>query len=337
MNMAKKLHIYILLLTCLTSLLSCNGDEDGMREKEIETITLLIAAPQNMNTKAVGDPGEAVQEGKDWDKLAIIFSYTEYGNSSSGSLPVDKKFLTKEEFENLPTYMNTPYRLLRLNIPSGKVHIYGVTYSSTAASNPEEAIQNCGTDAEVMSLTISNDYATGDENKTEKFLSVATGYYQDENGKLAEFDVSNRNPILGEIAPAIPSMKLIRLASKIDIQWDAQDAYTPTSGYTDVKVEGFQFHGHENGYLFPNLATAGTQTEKTSSFHNTSEISKRNGRVYHYVFPDKTAPKITFDLSANGATGQTYTFTFPYSLQPATWYKINTTIRGMTGNTTITL
>lgn len=330
------------------SLLSCSHDDAGsINEEPAETMTLLIAAPQGSGTRAVGDPGEAVSEGEDWDELAVIIAYTELEDEpDTGNLPVVVKILTKDDFERLPVYTGTTYRQLRLYVQKGKVHIYGVTYSGDAANSPKAVIQGCTTDEAVKDLTISNDYASGDASQTEKFLSVATGYYQNDSGNLEEYDISSNNPIYGELAPKVPSMRLTRLATKIDIQWDAQDAYT--QGYTDVKVENFTFYntsegaaaGKGKGCLFPELYT-GTETFAGQSlFVNTSAVSKRNGRVYHYVFPCKEKPHVKFNLSAtkDGAVRQdSYTFQFPDKIQKSTWYKVNTTIRGVTGTTTITL
>ena len=74
-----------------------------------------------------------------------------------------------------------------------------------------------------------------------------------------------------------------------------------------------------------------------TTFLNTTEISKRNGRVYHYTFPDGTnPPHITFklDTEKEGTTGnKTYNVTFDMSnlkdgFIPARWYKINVNISG---------
>lgn len=346
-----RLHIYIILLVCTTLLLSCSHSNDGPAlEEPAETMTLLIAAPQGSGTRAVGDPGEAVNEGEDWDELAVIIAYTELEDGPGSSNPPIIKILTKEDFERLPVYVGTTYRQLRLYVQKGKVHIYGVTYSGNVADSPKAAIQGCTTDEAVKNLTVSNGYALGDESQAEKFLSVATGYYQDDqSGGLAEYEIS-KEAENGELKP-IPSMRLTRLAAKIDIQWDAQDAYT--QGYTDVKVESFEYVGGATfdtgaadtekkgrGRLFPDLYTGTEVLNGSSTVLNQIPISKRNGRVYHYVFPDGASqPKVTFTLSGtkNGNTVQNnYTFQFPDKIQKSTWYKVNTTIRGVTGTTTIT-
>ena len=74
-----------------------------------------------------------------------------------------------------------------------------------------------------------------------------------------------------------------------------------------------------------------------TTFLNTSEISKRNGRVYHYTFPDGTTPpRLTFQLETEKegtAEKKTYNVTFDMSnlkggFIPARWYKINVKISG---------
>lgn len=99
--------------------------------------------------------------------------------------------------------------------------------------------------------------------------------------------------------------------------------------------------GSGNGRLFPTLyhqeVTSKTSVSGHTTFVNTSEISKRNGRVYHYTFPDGTnPPRITFQLDTEkeGTTGnKIYNVTFDMSnlkdgFIPARWYKINARISG---------
>ena len=152
-------------------------------------------------------------------------------------------------------------------------------------------------------------------------------------------------------------MVLGRLAAKIDIQWDAKGAYEKDKDgnlkYTNVKVSQFTYHGEPanqestisgsgNGRLFPTLYTlyhqevsSRTSVSGHTTFVNTSEISKRNGRVYHYTFPDGAIPpRLTFllDTEKDGTTGK-YNVTFDMSnlkdgFIPARWYKINVKISG---------
>ena len=334
---------YLLILPVLMMLfVACSHDDDGgvPSGENLETVKLYISVPGVQSTR-MGDPGTAVPEGEDWDELAIIMAYTD---DSQVTLPNNSKVqvtaISKEDFEKLPIYGNTNYRLLSIDAQPGKVYIYGVTYSKDADNNPYSDISNCKTNEAVQALTISNAYS--EDNGTidyAKFVSVATGYYKGSGTDLAPFEIKKGGT--GEIG-SIPTMTLTRLAAKIDIQWDAADAYD--KGYTDVKVKDFKYKGTVDGRLFPNIASSNYSAEKQDwTFYNPSEISQRNGRVYHYTFPDgTTTPSVTFNISAK-KTGETesttksYTMTFPSALQKATWYKVNATIKGITGSGTINL
>ncbi len=88
---------------------------------------------------------------------------------------------------------------------------------------------------------------------------------------------------------------------------------------------------------FTTKSTSKTSVSGHTTFLNTSEISKRNGRVYHYTFPDGTnPPRLTFQLDTEkeGTTGnKIYNVTFDMSnlkdgFIPARWYKINVRISG---------
>lgn len=321
---------------------ACSHDDDGgvPSGENLETVKLYISVPGVQSTR-MGDPGTAVDEGEDWDELAIIMAYTD---DSQVTLPNNSKVqvttISKNDFVNLPIYGNTNYRLLSIDAQPGKVYIYGVTYSKDADNNPYSAIAGCTTNADVQALTISNAYSKNNGTiDYAKFVSVATGYYKGSGTDLAPFEIKKGGT--GEIG-SIPTMTLTRLAAKIDIQWDAADAYE--AGYTDVKVTGFTYKGTKYGRLFPNIASSNYSAEKQDwTFYNPSEISQRNGRVYHYTFPDgTTTPSVTFNISANGKdgneiTGNGYTMKFPSALQKATWYKVNATIRGITGSGTINL
>lgn len=340
----------MLILSVFAMLLvSCSHDDDASPSsvENLETVKLYISVPGVQSTR-LGDPGTAVDEGEDWDELAIIMAYTD---DSQVTLPNNSKVqvttISKNDFVNLPIYGNTNCRLLSIDAQPGKVYIYGVTYSNGAANNPSSAIAGCTTNAEVQALTISNAYS--EDNGTidyAKFVSVATGYYKENGTDLTPFEIKEGGT--GEVGN-IPTMTLTRLAAKIDIQWDAADAYD--QGYTNVKVTDFKYDsgnasvvGVGFGRLFPDLvSTSATAIGGSKEFYNTSEISQRNGRVYHYVFPDGVSkPSVTFNISAK-KTGETesttksYTMTFPSALQKATWYKVNATIKGITGNGNITL
>lgn len=332
---------YLLLFTCLFLLAACQKEED-VPAPYTETVQLIISVPASASTR-IGDPGEPVDEGADWDRLAVILAYTDDSDVTlPGGSKVQVTTISKDDFETLPFYNNTQYRLLAIDAQPGEVYIYGVTYSDGVNGNPADDINNCTTNAEVQALTISNDYASTSQNAASKFVSVATGYYQTtvSGNQPAVFTIQEGGT--GQVG-SIPTMTLTRLAAKIDIQWDAADAYE--AGYTDVKVTGFSFDSNNvtvtdsgNGRLFPTLNSNSDKIAGNKTFYNTSEISQRNGREYHYTFPDGVSvPSMKFNITAkktseSTATSKDYTLNFQEALKQATWYKVNATIKGIAGN-----
>ena len=282
---------------------------------------------------------------------------------------------TKEEFDSktLVTHATSTlsgpdangFRTYTMYLPLGTCCVYGVTYSSGQGLNLEEMLDGIAKDgkdhnSDIYNLQISNDYAKPSRVTTDiaKFISVATGYALklDKNQLLT----SDREVIVEKNINADINTKqywrmvLGRLAAKIDIQWDAKGAYEKDKDgnlkYTNVKVSQFTYHGEPEGTtvpgsgygrLFPTLyhqnVSPLTSVSGHTTFLNTSEISKRNGRVYHYTFPDGTnPPRLTFQLDTEkeGTTGnKIYNVTFDMSnlkdgFIPARWYKINVNISG---------
>ena len=278
---------------------------------------------------------------------------------------------TKEEFDrkNLVTHSTSTlsgpdangFRTYTMYLPLGTCCVYGVTYSKDQGLNLEKDLDKIAKDGEdhnsdIYDLQISNDYAkpSGGTTDIAKFISVATGYALklDKNQLLTtDREVIVEKNINADInTKQYWRMVLGRLAAKIDIQWDAKGAYEKDEDgklkYTKVKVSQFTYHGEPanqestisgsgNGRLFPTLYTSKTSVSGHTTFLNTSEISKRNGRVYHYTFPDGTnPPRLTFLLDTEKeGTSNTYNVTFDMSnlkdgFIPARWYKINVKISG---------
>lgn len=352
--------VFILLI----SLVSCSGGDDADSPQapttdNLQTVRLYLNVPSTQTSRAIGDPGEATGEGEpDWDKLAVMIVYTD------GTTSPMIKYLSIDEFNSLPMIDgNKNRRIYAIDAHEGTAHIYGVTYTEKYGKDIEEKINAIENNDDIKELTIPNDYAENDGNSVAKFLSVATGFYDDNNdGKPDDYNIVPAIDWTDEKAPLI---HLTRLAAKIDIQWDAQDAYefdnNKTVYYENVVVKDFTFHNdndddattnntdYGSGRLFPGLVDNDAQSLGGSKkFVNQSPVSQRNGRVYHYVFPDGvSSPKITFNISAEKKTSddetstsvsKTYTFQFKNNqrLEKATWYKINTTISGLEKeNTTI--
>ena len=340
----------------LLSFFSCSTDDDGGGTTPVDdgrqTVQLYLSVPSS-NATRIGDPGQAVPEGEDWDKLAVIVVYSGDTKLPEGVGKVDVQEIDFTRFNSLPMVNDNPnHRLYPLDVYPGQIYIYGVTYTESCGEDLVHSINACTTKDGVEALTISNDYTKVGQGDIDapKFLSVATGFYRkDSNGQdLTEpqpFTVTENVEWTDE---NVPTITLTRLAAKIDIQWDAKEAYG--SGYSDIKVTGFTFSGdNENvtgsgsGRLFPSLNEGSEKLSGSKTFINQTPISQRNGRVYHYVFPDGVStPKVTFNITAkkeeNGITTDVkkeYTYTFKdHPLQKATWYKIRTYINGFTNQET---
>lgn len=259
------------------------------------------------------------------------------------------------------------FRTYTMYLPLGTCCVYGVTYSSGQGLDLKGMLDGIAKDGEdhnsnIYDLQISNDYAhKNGAIDVAKFISVATGYALklDKNQLLTtDREVIVEKNINADInTKQYWRMVLGRLAAKIDIQWDAKGAYEKDKDgnlkYTNVKVSQFTYHGEPanqestisgsgNGRLFPTLYTlyhqevsSRTSVSGYTTFVNTSEISKRNGRVYHYTFPDGAIPpRLTFLLDTEkDGTKKPYNVTFDMSnlkdgFIPARWYKINVKISG---------
>ena len=282
----------------------------------------------------------------------------------------DRKNLVTHATSTLSGPDANGFRTYTMYLPLGTCCVYGVTYSKDQGLNLEEDLDKIAKDggdhnSDIYDLQISNDYAkpSGGTTDIAKFISVATGYALklDKNQLLTtDRDVIVEKNINADInTKQYWRMVLGRLAAKIDIQWDAKGAYEKDKDgnlkYTNVKVSQFTYHGEPanqestisgsgNGRLFPTLYTlyhqevsSRTSVSGHTTFVNTSEISKRNGRVYHYTFPDGAIPpRLTFklDTEKEGTTGnKIYNVTFDMSklkdgFIPARWYKINVRISG---------
>ena len=340
------------------------GEKPSLKNKTME-VAFSISVPGSENASdatRIPDPGTYTGEHDDWDRLTVIIAYTQLDMKRT----VYYDTFTKEEFYSnnvvqhqhtnsrlLPDSDNDGYHEFMMSLPIGKCRIYGVTYTDGKGFDPVgelNKIKDDGKDhnGDIIKLQISNDYAKDDGAKVAKFISVATGYAINTKDNSEDLQVSLNNI---EEMRQYWRMQLNRLAAKVDIQWDAQSAYeknteTGNVQYTDVKINSFSFCGgatNQNvgagsGNLFPTLAKKKNlpAISGKKEFINTSEISRRNGRVYHHTFPDGHAPKITFKLvtSTGVIKDKESNYTFDLKnvteglLLPATWYKINVKVTG---------
>lgn len=337
------------------------GEKPSLKSKTME-VAFSISVPGSESASdatRIPDPGTDTGEHDDWDRLTVIIAYTQLDMKRT----VYYDTFTKDEFYSnnvvqhqhtnsrlLPDSDNDGYHEFMMSLPIGKCRIYGVTYTDGKGFDPESKLKKISDDGkdhndDILKLQISNDYAGND---VSKFVSVATGYAINTKDNSKDLQVSLNNI---EEMRQYWRMQLNRLAAKVDIQWDAQSAYeknteTGNVQYTDVKINSFSFCGGAtdqnvgagSGYLFPTLAKEENlhAISGKKEFINTSEISRRNGRVYHYTFPDGHAPKITFKLvtSTGVIKDKESNYTFDLKnvteglLLPATWYKINVKVTG---------
>lgn len=375
----KNITAFLMMLVALVACSPASNDTDPIPlERKGAPVSFSIAVPTVSSTR-IADPGSDAGEHDSWDHLLIIVAYTK--KEQGTVFPDDDKkrmvyydTFTKTEFDSSTPVEHTNsllspdtdhdgYHDFTMYLPTGDCHVYGITYSEGCGFNPVSYLNDIAKDgndhnADITGMLITNDYATGKTDQVAKMVSVATGYatYVDTSDPTSTL---NGNRLLHISLDKENEMKqywrmtLTRLATKVDIQWDAQSAYEPATSpdgvtYTDVRINQFVFRGGADattgsgyGRLFPALAAeaAGktlTPVGGNKTFLNTSEISRRNGRVYHYTFPDGTSSKkITFSLvtSTDIVKDKTSNYTFDLTnlsggFRRATWYKINVSIVG---------
>ena len=353
----------LLLPALLLVLAACSGDDEPAftlpPQEDLQEVTLYLSLPalSDSAAKRLGDPGTAQEETDDWNTLVLFIVYE---SSEVTTQKVRIETLTDEEYGDLqPVSEGSSVKRYTLTAPAGVVYFYGLTYHAPEANENlpraaalENAIELCSTKDEVEGLTISNYYPYGEGSSSTdvaKFCSVASGYYIGNDAstnwrkaqpKTYTIDYSH----ISADPQQIPTLTLRRLAAKIDIQWDAEAAYSGGQ-YTNAYVTGFTYHGSAEGKVFPEINGNGSTSAATDwAFYNRSEISWRNGRTYHYTFPDGTTkPQVKFSIATATGGGtldksKEYTLRWNTALERATWYKVNMTVKGNTsqGNIDIT-
>lgn len=342
----KRIDYFFTLIATLILLASCgsSGDEPSPSTKPKVALRMLVQAPKAPSSR-IADPGTSTGEADLWDTFLLAFVYKS-GEAGANTVIVDR--ITRTQFNQLERYNdNDNVRYYTIQLMPGVVYCYGIAYSSDATDyDIYRRLQQCTSKEAVDNLLISNSYAEGSADATSKFLSVATGYYRDLEDKTRQGTIDITNAAASAEPPYnVPVLRLVRLACKIDVQWDAASAFTGSQ--LRAYVTGFKYTsnpsvtGAGSGRLFPELATSTEAVGGSTAFLNTSEISQRNGRAYHYVFPESqkavgTKPKLTFDVNGVDAYGneKTSAVTVNFSSQPqaATWYKINATVSGISAD-----
>lgn len=342
----KRINYIFTLIATLLLLASCgsSSDEPSPTTKPKVALRMLVQAPKAPSSR-IADPGTSTGEADNWDTFLLAFVYKR-GEAGANTVIVDR--ITRDRFNQLERYNDSDnVRYYTLQLMPGVVYCYGIAYSSDANNNDiYERLQQCKSKEAVDNLLISNSYASGSTDATSKFLSVATGYYRSLTDNTQQGTIDITNPAASaEPSYNVPVLRLVRLACKIDVQWDAASAFTGSQ--LRAYVTGFKYTsnpsvtGLGSGRLFPELATSTEAVGGSTAFLNTSEISQRNGRAYHYVFPESqkavgTKPKITFDVKGvdadHAAKQSVVTVNFNSQPQAAAWYKINATVSGISAN-----
>lgn len=281
------------------------------------------------------------------DGKAYVYGVT-YSSGASTKLESDISDLETKDFTlSSGSYGNAPKQAVEaLTIPN--------SYATTSSSNDNK--DNSGNSDNTLTTEV------------EKFLSVATGFYKgtnvDQNNKETQTSAySSGSPALlditqagsGKLETAIPLMRLSRLACMLDVQWDCANAFSGGKNYTDVRLDQFAYSGGASqtgtepkgyGRLFPTLYSGTEHLGGSYAIINNSEISRRNGRTYMYLFPDGTSGKsaISFHIwwkAQQAATvteeNKTHELKFSGKLLPATWYKVNLTVSGSSSTSTVTI
>ena len=317
MNLFCNITKWGIAMAACAAMAACGSDEPsptGGEEKG--ELRLLVSVPDRA-TRAIGDPGDEPQEADMWDRVSVIATFP-------GGQEVEREVYIKSfdraDYEQLPPYNgNEKIRVVTMDVSEGDAYIYGVTYNTAVdGNNLEKAIQACTTDAEVRALTIGNDYADGMQYSLPLKLSVATGYYKDADGKQATFN-TRKGASTGLPEGELPVVRLTRLASKFDVQWDAADAYA--QGYTDVEVTGFEFEGW---FLDPDIWEEPFDGKNFADKPITAEVN-----VYaKYEKTQPTAYLVEFDTDGGSAVSsmtvsviETSPYTEKSGYQFVGWYK----------------
>lgn len=271
------------------------------------TVNLFVDTPKTRQGEP--DPGVGHDEhALLWDKLDLLFVYEKEQR-------VYKHTLTRQKYEE-----NASRRFL-FTLPVGKVGVYAVAYGNAQqplpAATPDDVRNMRTNDLQTM---------TKDDERKKYLLGLFSGVIADP-------------VVLRSGEQNMLELKLTRLIAKVDIQWDAQEAYAGQA-FTDVSMSSMSINGLSRGYFFPHLhpeADNEPLAENVASYKMETPVSKRNGRTYFYVFSGVKNPisfyvtyQRTAETDAAAPTIQTvnYLATFKQPLKQASWHKVNLTVKG---------
>lgn len=395
-------YIGMMVLAFLAAACSHDTDEPDtpVRPKGGVAVEFNITVQQNATeaTRGVPDPGFDTDEGEAWDSLLIVVAYTAKNFDAEESMEqhpdqtvyyevIRRSDFMKTEEVSLPDGTtlspvfngdgtDSHYRRLTMTMPVGKVRIYGVTYATSQLKvfNPEDSVSTARFKydrtfhaEEIDRMLIPNAYGNvqttmNGNTGLATMLSVATGTATDDTQTDSPYELEVSKEHGSGYMAQHWSMVLRRLATRLDIQWDASGGFTVNSNgaiLTNVVVRNFEYDGRATlpadadargyGRLFPWLPALAESKPVGGrwNFQNQTPISQRNGRVTHCFFPDGVrdtlqAPRVTFnitkDRTVNNVAQPTEQATVTLDLKsalkrngymlPASWYKISMSIKG---------
>lgn len=298
-------------MLCLLIAFSCQKEEFPSAEE----VFLYIHLPADNITK-VGDPGGDHGE---WsasiDSIAVFMVQNK--NVS----------LNKYAVKDLSTDNNGTY-YIPLILGQSEIDIYAVAYKAPQTFGETY----CWDQLQKLKTINLNDPKFKDGEK-----------YSETKRKECMMNLfSGRGTVTPSPEKSV-TIYLTRLVSKVDVQWDVQDAYDSTTDkFVEVRMSEIEFSGLDFAYFFPGVKTETDvkQTQIATGLYScNSAISERNGRSYFYTFPEQTGVKSVFTFTLNykreGKTDYTtrnYTATFNDKLLPAVWYKVNINVKGMSAD-----
>lgn len=294
-------------MLCLLIAFSCQKEEFPSAEE----VFLYIHLPADNITK-VGDPG--VDHGEWSASIDSIAVFMVQGENVS---------LNKYDVDNLRKDDNGTY-YIPLILGQSDINIYAVAY---------KAPQTFG---ETYSWDQLRNLKTINLND-EKFKDGEN--YSETTRKECMMNLFSGSGTVTHSSEESVTIYLTRLVSKVDVQWDVQDAYDSTTDkFVEVRMSEIAFHGKQSAYFFKNEDT-GDGFIDSDVYSCNSAISERNGRSYFYTFPGNGVYfKFTLNYKKEGKTDYTskdYTATFNDNLLlPAVWYKVNINVKGMSTSST---
>lgn len=274
--------------------------ESALPPKDCEvTVSVRLDA---VAMRGMGDPGGSTGEDQpSWTRIDVFLVY-DWGQVLQYSL--GKDYVPGKE-HTFMAYAGTVKA------------VYAVAYQATGGENVSVAREQ-----DILDLQTADLSAVEAASQKDYLLSLFSG----------QTDV----PVeIEKDQITVIRVTLHRLVAKVDVQWDAQDAYE-LGGYVKTRMGGITLHGTGRGWFFPQFhadESADEPADLTYSAYEPADdpVSERNGRTYFYTFAGHRN-RFTFSVfhqKESEAEKETqYKATFNAPLEQASWHKVNLTLKG---------